>query len=480
MLFLIFTVVLFIISGCSSDEMVQKKNIIMIIVDDMRPEIASWGSVLAITPNIDKLVKGGISFKRAYAQYANCSPSRMSFLTGLSPNKLGHEGRYNDKTQFKSHMTLPGYLKDNGYKTFSFGKVYHDINDDSSSWSFRHDIKREGNDLKWESYGLPSNQLLNGDLRPATEKEDLPLSNYNDYKITLAMENHIEQNKDNLFFYAIGFRKPHLPFAAPKKFWDMYDIDEITLTKTSSAPLEGDTIVYQWSELTSYKYFSQNYTANNYRKESVNLNESKVLVHGYMASISFIDHLIGRLYRKLKALNLDKNTIIVFMSDHGYHLGDQKIWGKHSSYERSTHSPLIIVDPTIEESGHCMSFVELLDVYPTLIELIGLEKNSYLDGESLVNLIKNPESIIGNASFSQYQSFQRGRPFSDYMAYAIYTKDFNYIEWRDLKKNRNIVQRELYKMANDLRNESVNLCTKNQYLDVRNQLSNLLQKNFKY
>ena len=168
------------------------------------------------------------------------------------------------------------------------------------------------------------------------------------------------------------------------------------------------------------------------------------------------------------------------MSDHGYHLGDQKIWGKHSSYERSTHSPLIIVDPTIEESGHCMSFVELLDVYPTLIELIGLEKNSYLDGESLVYLIKNPESIIGNASFSQYQSFQRGRPFSDYMAYAIYTKDFNYIEWRDLKKNRNIVQRELYKMDNDLRIETVNLSNKNQYLDVRNQLSNLLQKNFKY
>lgn len=478
--FIIFTVILIIISGCNSDEMVQKKNILMIIVDDMRPEIASWGSDVAITPNIDELVKNGISFRRAYAQYANCSPSRMSFLTGLSPNKLGHKGRYNDKAQFKSHITLPGYLKDNGYKTCSFGKVYHDINDDSSSWSFRHDIKREGDDLKWESYGLPSNQLLDGDLRPAIEKEELPLSNYNDYKITLAMENHLEKNKDNLFFYAIGFRKPHLPFAAPKKFWDMYDINEISLSKNNSAPLGGDTIVYQWSELASYRDFSKDYAGYNYRNKIVNANKSKVLIHGYMASISFIDHLIGRLYRKLKALDLDKNTIIVFMSDHGYHLGDQKIWGKHSSYEKSTHTPLIIVDPNIKEGGECMSFVELLDIYPTLIELIGLEKNSNLDGESLVTLIKDPQSIIGNASFSQYQSFQQERPFSDYMAYAIYTEDFNYIEWQDLKKSRNIVQKELYQMDENLRIEKVNLSNHEENFDLQDKLSSLLKENFGY
>ena len=228
MLIKISFLVIFLHLSCSSKAVVPtKKNILMIIVDDMRPEIYSWGNSIAVTPNIDKLVKKGVSFKRAYAQYANCSPSRMSFLTGLSPERLGHKGNYNDKSQFQSHVTLPGYLKQHGYKTYSFGKVYHDIRDDSLSWDYIYDIEWIDGDLQWESYGLPNNQILEKAERPATEKEHLPIGNYNDYHISESLEKHLEKNKEDLFFYAVGFRKPHLPFVAPKKFWELYDLSLI-------------------------------------------------------------------------------------------------------------------------------------------------------------------------------------------------------------------------------------------------------------
>ena len=186
-----------------------------------------------------------------------------------------------------------------------------------------------------------------------------------------------------MFFYAVGFRKPHLPFVAPKKFWELYNRSEIQVSDYHNAPIDGDTIVYQWSELAAYKGYSENYFDTNYRNKKVKNKDAKELIHGYMASISFIDSLVGRIIGKLEKLDLDEDTIIVLMSDHGFHLGDQQIWGKHSSYEKSTHTPLIIVDPSNPNSGQCMNFVELLDIYPTLIDLNGIEKNPALDGKSL-------------------------------------------------------------------------------------------------
>ena len=456
-----------------------KKNILMIIVDDMRPEITSWGNTIAVTPNIDNLVKNGVSFKRAYAQYANCSPSRMSFLTGISPENLGHQGNYNEKTKFRSHLTLPGYMKKHGYKTYSFGKVYHDIRDDSLSWDYIYDIKWINGDLKWESYGSPVNQALEKWERPAIERENFPLDNYNDYHVTRAFENHIDKHKENLFFYAIGFRKPHLPFAAPEKFWELYDKSEIKISDYDIAPIGGDTIVYQWSELAAYKYYAENYFDTNYRNIRVEYEDAKDLIHGYLASISFIDSLVGRIVRKLKNLNLYKNTIIVLMGDHGLHLGDQQIWGKHSSYEKSTHTPLIIVDPSNPKSGECINFVELLDVYPTLVDLSGIDRNPNLDGKSLAIFVRDPNLKSPRLAFSQYQSFQKKRSFTNYMAYAVYTKDFNYIEWQDLDNNRNVVQKELYQM-DQFRSEKTNLSEHPRYSMLQHALSSKIKKNFNF
>ena len=177
-------------------------------------------------------------------------------------------------------------------------------------------------DLQWESYGLPNNQILEKAERPATEKEQLPLGNYNDYHISQSFENHLEKHKEDLFFYVVGFRKPHLPFVAPKKFWELYNSSEIQVSDYDTAPIDGDTIVYQLSELAAYKGYSENYFDTNYRNNKVKNKDAKELIHGYMASISFIDSLLGRIIGKLEKLDLDEDTIIVLMSDHGFHLGD--------------------------------------------------------------------------------------------------------------------------------------------------------------
>lgn len=450
----------------------------MIIVDDMRHIIDNEKFNFPKTPNIKRLEKRGTSFTRAYAQYANCSPSRMSFLTGLSPEKLGHEGNYNQKTEFNSHATMPKYFKFNQYYTSSFGKVYHDIRDDSSSWDLIHDIDRNNNDLAWECYGLSKNQILEGTDRPAVENADLPLHKYNDFNITSAVERHLEKVKDTLFFTVVGFRKPHLPFAAPKKYWDLYEYEDVSLQGISNAPIDGDSIVYQWSELSSYDKFFEYYASNNYRSRSVKSNDAKELIHGYLASVSYIDELVGRLINKLEELHLHKNTIIVFMSDHGLHLGEQQIWGKHSSYEMSTHVPLIIFDPSESSKGvKCNNFVELIDIYPTLIDLNGLKKNTSLPGNSLSNFFDNDVNKFSGSAFSQYQSFQKDKSFNNYMAYAIYTEDFNYIEWQDLSKQRTIVQRELYDVSKN-RSEIINISAEPGYSKIQEDLSREIRLNF--
>ena len=477
--FLLLLLISIFVFSCSNISSKKKKNVLMIIVDDLRPEIASWGNKTVRTPNIDNLVQRGISFKRAYAQYANCSPSRISFLTGIRPERLGHTGNLNEKKDFLDHITLPGHFKNSGYFTASFGKVYHSIEDDKESWDLIYDVDRNNiGGIPWESYASKRNQMLNGFDRPAVESTIEPIENYNDYKISIAVEDALEENKEKPFFMVVGFRKPHLPFAAPKKYWDIYQREDIPLSKRMDAPANGDTIVYQWSELASYQHYKENYFSNNYRNSIIDSERARELRHGYLACISYIDDLVGSIVGKLIELDLDEKTIIVFMSDHGYHLGDQGIWGKHSSYELSTNVPLIIVDPLQKnKGGQCLNFVELIDIYPTLAELTFTVSPENIDGQSLYNMLNNPDQESAGYALSQYQTFQNNRPFSDYMAYAIYTKDFNYIEWQDLQNNRQVMQKELYKMG-DIRIEKENISSKIEYSDIQKELSLKIWKEF--
>lgn len=467
---------------CISAAGQKSLNVLFIIVDDLRPEINAWGQNSIVTPHLDKLVNKGISFTRAYCQYANCAPSRKSFLSGLSPETTGHKGGFNAYNKVMHHVTMPGFFKNNGYRTISIGKVYHAMGDDRVSWDFYYDVgdPEDPKNVPWESYGLKKNQnIANKEMRPAIECEDLPLENYNDYQLCQVALRQLEQNKDKNFFLAVGFRKPHLPFVAPKKYWDLYNREKIKCTKYPNAPLNGDTIVYQWSELASYAYFSKYYKTSNYRNIYLSTEKSKELIHGYYACVSFIDDLVGMLLSKLNELKINKTTIVVLLSDHGYHLGDQQIWGKHTCYDLATRVPLIVYDPEVNYgTKSCSKFVELLDLYPTLAELCHLPIPDGSDGKSFASLLKNPYAEGFNAAFNQYQTFQTNPSIKDLMAYAIHTKDYNYIEWQDLKNNRKVVQRELYQVTN-CRVEQKNIASIKKFTPIIRNLSQQIEDHFR-
>ena len=393
---------LFLFFSCKND----KPNIILIIADDMSP-IED-----AITPKMDKIASKGIRFTNAYSQYANCAPSRQSFITGLSPFRGLRQGRIDEYLKNKNHISLPGFFKSNNYNTYSLGKVYHHAKDDIDSWDFYYDIPSEINNYhNWESFASPKNQeITNNNSRPAIENVSSPLIKYNDYNIVEEVIKILKQSRSKPFFMTVGFRKPHLPFAAPRKFWELYDKADFKETEFKDATINGDSIVYMWSELASYKPYSSSYKAENYRNKRIALDQVIDLKHGYYACISFVDYLIGIINDELEYLGLDDNTIIVITSDHGFHLGEQQIWGKHSNYKMSTNVPLIIYDPR----------------------------------------------------------FQNDDYIKDLKAFAIHNENYTYIEWWNTK-NKTKVNHELYDISEGL--EKINIADDPIFLSILEELS---------
>ena len=430
---------------------IKRPNIILIIADDM--------STLenAQTPRIDEIASKGIKFTNAYSQYANCAPSRQSFLTGLSPFRGIRQGRIDEYLKKNNHLSMPMFFKVNNYKTISLGKVYHDAKQDQDAWDFLYDISNEENNYQnWESFASQKNkEIKNSDLRPAVENTALPLTNYNDYNIAEKAIEFLGELSSDQFFMTIGFRKPHLPFAAPKEFWEIYDNVEFQKSEFDQATVNGDSIVYMWSELASYKPFSTSYKSKNYRNKRILNEQALELKKGYYSCVSFVDYLVGMIEDEIKNLGLDNNTIIVITSDHGFQLGEQQIWGKHSNFKTSTNIPLIIFDPRMNNKKNTSKgFVELLDLFPTLVELAGLENNGKMDGKSMVPLINNHLSEGFSNSYSMYQSFQKDEDIKDLKAYALHNKKYTYIEWWDTVSNT-IVNQELYDIEEGL--ETINI-----------------------
>ena len=430
---------------------IKRPNIILIIADDM--------SILenAHTPRIDQIALQGIKFTNAYSQYANCVPSRQSFLTGLSPFRGIRQGRIDEYLKKNNHISMPMFFKVNNYKTISLGKVYHDAKQDKDAWDLLYDISNEENNYyNWESFASKKNkEIKDSDLRPAIENTALPLTNYNDYNIAEKAIEFLSELSSDQFFMTIGFRKPHLPFAAPKKFWEIYDNVEFQKSEFDYATVNGDSIVYMWSELASYKPFSTSYKSKNYRDKRILNEQALKLKKGYYSCVSFIDYLIGMITDEIKKLGLDNNTIIVITSDHGFHLGEQQIWGKHTNFKKSTNIPLIIFDPRMNNSKNITeAFVELLDLFPTLVELAGLENKGKMDGKSMVPVIDNNLLEGFSNSFSMYQSFQKDENVKDLKAYALHNNKYTYIEWWDTVSNT-IVNQELYDIEDGL--ETINI-----------------------
>ena len=448
---------------------IKRPNIILIIADDM--------STLenAHTPRIDQIALQGIKFTNAYSQYANCVPSRQSFLTGLSPFRGIRQGRIDEYLKKNNHISMPMFFKVNNYKTISLGKVYHDANQDKDAWDFLYDISNEENNYyNWESFASKKNkEIKDSDLRPAVENTALPLTNYNDYNIAEKAIEFLSELSSDQFFMTIGFRKPHLPFAAPKKFWEIYDNVEFQKSEFDYATVNGDSIVYMWSELASYKPFSASYKSKNYRDKRILNEQALKLKKGYYSCVSFIDYLIGMITDEIKNLGLDNNTIIVITSDHGFHLGEQQIWGKHTNFKKSTNIPLIIFDPRMNNNKNITeAFVELLDLFPTLVELAGLENKGKMDGKSMVPLIDNNLLEDFSNSFSMYQSFQKDENVKDLKAYALHNKKYTYIEWWDTVSNT-IVNQELYDIEYGL--ETTNIISDPSTQEIVKRLSKKIE-----
>lgn len=442
--FIAISIVMLTMSGCRINKGLsnnkQKLNIIFIAVDDLRPQLGCYGDKIVQSPNIDKLAGSGVLFNRAYCQQAVCSPSRTSLMTGKRPNT---SKVWDLKTHFRNTIpdvvTLPQYFKNNGYHTQCIGKIYHDpaAAQDSLSWSVPEIAavtKREG------KYVLPAN-LQRSSKAAATEHADVPDNAYIDGQVADEALEVLRKIKDKPFFLAVGFRRPHLPFSAPKKYWDIYDRKNIALPiQRTPAPNVPAYAIHNNEELKGYSDIGSDNVITDSKMQE--------LLHGYYAAISYTDAQIGKLLAELDRLNLTSNTIIVLWSDHGFHLGEKGLWAKTTNYELDTRVPLIITAPGKGRGVRSNELVELVDLYPTLADLGGLPVPGELEGTSLVPLLTKPDQSWKSAVFSQFPRPWQYKGEPETMGYAIRTDRYRYVEWRNFKTDE-VKATELYDHQND-------------------------------
>jgi iduronate 2-sulfatase len=417
----ILSLALLLVSSASA----KQPNVLLIMVDDLRTSLGCYGDSLAKTPNIDRLAETSRMFGRAYCQQAVCGPSRASLLTGRLPDNLRV---WHNRNLFRSMhpdlVTLPQCFKNHGYHTLALGKVFSgDKRElDPVSWSEPETIKQPGwrNSLQGKSGQGKSGQGKGA----AWEAADVSDEEYPDGKLAnLAIEKlGVLKSAAKPFFMAVGFFKPHLPFNAPKRYWDLYD-PSIFDYQDDGRTVEG---VSQHGpndhrELGGYRDMP--------RDEHLDEAMTRTLRHGYYACVSYTDTQIGKLLAALEESGLAENTIVVLCADHGYALGEKDRWCKGTNFERDTRVPLIIRTPGMKNPGaRCDSLVELVDLYPTLASLANLPTPDGLNGQSLVPMLEDPNALGKTAILSQF-----ARPFSpdqpQVMGYSLRTETHRYTRW---------------------------------------------------
>ncbi|MEE2938660.1 MAG: sulfatase [Planctomycetota bacterium] len=415
----------------------ERPNVLLIAIDDLRPALGCYRDPLAKSPQIDQFAKSARRFDRAYVQQAVCGPSRTSLLTGLLPD---HTRVWHNRNRFREtrpdHVTLPQLFKQNGYRSLGLGKIFsgNQAELDPISWSEPETLKRKG----WRNYVLPQNQGKEK-KQAAFEAADVPDDFYPDGKLAnLALKTLESLEQENTpFFLAVGFFKPHLPFNAPKKYWDLYDRTAFELPAASSEPvsLSPDIALHSHRELGGYKGVPKN--------ENLNAAQTQLLRHGYYACVSYIDAQVGKLLAALKRLELDQNTIIVIWGDHGFALGETNRWCKATNFELDTRVPLLIRTPDLVHPGvGTESLVEMVDLYPTLAAVAELEVPMELDGRSFLPLLNDPHATTRAVLLTHFN-----RPWTSTtpatMGYSIRTKNARYTRWLNWKSGQTIAE-ELY------------------------------------
>jgi len=398
----------------------RKMNVLFIAVDDMNNDLGCYGHPLVKSPNIDRLASKGVAFANAYCQLPLSSPSRSSLLTGLRPDKTRvFDLTYHFRQDLPDIITLPQMFMKNGYYVARVGKMYHygnpgDIGtnglDDRASWMER--INPAGMDktsLEPDIINYTPKRGLGSSMSFLADKEGND-NDHTDGKVATETIKLLEKHKDEPFFIAAGFYKPHCPWVTPDEYFDIYNLSQMTLPEIS----EDTPKKYPELALAStrpWPYFG------------ITPDQAKECILAYYAAISFVDAQIGRLLDALDSLGLAKNTIVVFWSDHGYHLGEHGLWFKQSCFEESAKCPLIISAPRISKTGKiCTQIVELVDIYPTLADLTGLEPPEDLQGISLRRLLKNTEA---KWNYPAYTQVQRGET----PGHSIRTEEWRFTEW---------------------------------------------------
>jgi iduronate 2-sulfatase len=506
---LLFSLMMTLCLFSCSEEKHAPPNILFISIDDLKPTLGCYGDPHVISPNIDALASKGTLFLNNHCQQAVCGPSRASLLTGMYPDQNRIWGFYSIRQHNPDVVTLPQYFKNHGYTTVNISKIFDyrtvDKGMDTISWSWPYFPANDKDMLPFYSKetgpvaayfyqskkvksvfeekqqiaretGENPNQLTHNIIKPATECLDVPDNAYKDgvfaEKAILDMKKLAEEG--NPFFLAVGFERPHLPWTAPKKYWDMYNRDSIQLEPFREHAEHDKAYYYGLSnELRSYTDESGE-DAYGKLKDGIPLteDEQKLLIHGYRAAVSYIDMQVGKMLQKLEEYGLAENTIVVLWGDHGWHLGDHGIWGKATNFEQATRSPLIISVPGIA-SNITNQPTEFTDLFPTLCELANLDRPEVISGQSLLKLIKGEDDPENLYAFSQ---FNRG----DKMGYAIRDERYRYVEWMEEGRHVNfqadynrVADRQLFDYEEDPL-ETENVFGYPQYAEIESKLEDAM------
>ncbi|MFG6686065.1 sulfatase [Mariniflexile sp. HNIBRBA6329] len=485
----------------------NQKNILFIAVDDLKPLLSNYGHSEMITPNFDRLAKMGVTFTNAHVQYAVCGPSRASVMTGTDPDRTKVWDLHTDFRESAPNLiSMPEYLISQGYETTAVGKIYHKGSSapghDGKSWSIPHELpenydpkygepafsyyqdpatKKQYDDLmkEAEAKGIKQNGKQRvyafNKLKPSTESADVSDEAYQDgiYTQTALKQIADLESRNKPWFLGVGYQKPHLPFVAPKKYWDLYDRNKIEIAKFQQMAEGTPRFAYHnFGELRAYSDIDNNMDIGDKLPEA----KQRELIHGYMACISYIDAQLGKLLDELEKRNIADKTVIVLWGDHGFHLGDHTEWCKHSNFEQATHIPFMFAGPGVAKNKLVNNPVNLVDLFPTVFDLVGVPQSTQTDGKSLAPLLDTDPSTTIDVDYAYHQYARQKR-----MGYGIRTDRYRYVEWHDNEyrtfkpyKDDNIVGLELYDYEKDPL-ETKNLVKDPAYKPVVMQLKSKLK-----
>lgn len=462
----------------------EPKNVIMIAVDDLRPMLGCYGDARMRTPNIDRLARSGMVFENAYCNYSKCGPSRLSLMTGLRPGSVQVHGHGDaEPAAFRARrpdaVSVARWLKDNGYETRSFGKIDHDGWQVAGDWSRPPFTGREGEILEIVDAESPDKPTIiaNRQACPVMQAPDVDDDHLFDGRMTgeaIKQLHEVHQKSERPFFFAIGYRRPHLPFVAPKRYFDLYEEDNAWLAPNQEPP-EGSP-PFAWFNSDGYGGAAKRagliipedpdrataIALNGYEMRSylevtpegpIPAERQIQLVRAYAACVSYVDAQIGRILDVLDETGLRENSIVILWSDHGWHLGEMSAWGKMTNYEVGTRVPLILSVPGLA-GARTKSIVELVDLYPTICDLTGVKLPPHLEGESFVSVLKDPGAATDGKAFHDYVR-HRGK----HSGRAIRVPGFRLVRWYEPEGK--VVFEELYDLEKDP-DETVNVARENQ------------------